>query len=170
MRSLFIVFINIMLLRRGPELVPTQSWFVGAVAITNFLTSYVVSNHVGAVLSSTALAASLLVTMATLSAVVFGALHFRGFDRRFPATITAMFGCDLIFTVLVGALMLLAGGVQSPLGGGLLFLIGIWSIAVNGFILHRAMEVSVMIGILIAFFTAMLGFMLSNVAVGTATP
>ncbi|NJN52046.1 MAG: hypothetical protein HC809_10025 [Gammaproteobacteria bacterium] len=169
MRSLFIVFVNIILLRRGPELVPTQPWFVGAVAIINFMASFVVSNHVGAALTTAALATSLLVTMATLSVVVFAALYLRGFDRRFPATITAMFGCDLIFTVMVGVLMLLVGGVATSMGTTLLALIGLWSIAVNGFILHRAMEVSVAIGILLAFATAMFGFMLSSLAMGPIT-
>jgi hypothetical protein len=171
MRSLLMVFVNICLLRRGPELVPTQPWFVATVATANFLASFVVSNHVGAVLAPMALATSLLVTMATLSVVVWGALYLRGFDRRFPATITAMFGCDLLFTALVGLLMLVIGGVASPLGTPLLALVGIWSIAVNGFILHRAMQVSVTIGILLAFVTALFGFMLSSVAVGpTTTP
>lgn len=167
MRLLFIVFINIALLRRGPELVPTQPWFVGSVAIANLLVSFVVSNHVGALLPATALATSLLVTMATLSAVVFGALYMRGFDRRFPATITAMFGCDLMFTALVGILIPLTGGLGvSSMATGIAALVGLWSIAVNGFILHRAMEVSVAIGILLAFSTALLGFMFSSVAVG----
>jgi hypothetical protein len=43
-------------------------------------------------------------------------------------------------------------------------LIGIWSIAVNGFILHRAMNVTVFIGIFIAFCMALLAFALSNAA------
>ncbi len=168
MRSLFIVFANICLLRRGPELVPTLPWFVAAVAILNFAASFAVSNHLGASISAAALASSLLVTMATLAAVSWTALYLRGKDGRFPATITAMFGCDLILTVLVGVTMLAVGGVGTPVGQGVLALVGIWSIAINGFILHRAMEVSVWIGIVVAFGMALFAFMLSNAAVGPA--
>lgn len=166
MRSLFIVFANICLLRRGPELVPTLPWFVAAVAILNFLASFVVSNHLGQSLSTAALASSLLVTMATIAAVSWTALYLRGKDARFTATITAMFGCDLILTVLVGITMLAVGGVTTAIGQGVLALVGLWSIAINGFILHRAMEVSVWIGIVVAFGMALFAFMLSNAAIG----
>jgi len=167
MRSLFLVFANICLLRRGPELVPTQPWFVMTVVIADLLTSFVVSNHLSGVLTPIALATSLIVTMATTAAITWIALYLRGFDNRYPATITAIFGCDLLFTVVVAMVATALGGVgTSGIATGLVAAIGIWSIAVNGFIFHRAIEVNVMLGVIIAFGMAMIGFVLSGAAVG----
>jgi hypothetical protein len=172
MRSLFLVFANICLLRRGPELVPTQSWFVLTVAVADLLTSFVVSNQLSGTLTPVALATSLIVTMATTAAITWIALYLRGLDVRFPATITAIFGCDLLFTVVVAVMATAIGGVgSSNIATGLVAAVGIWSIAVNGFILHRAIEVNVMLGVVIAFGMAMIGFVLSGAAVGPpATP
>ena len=41
MKPIFAVFVNICLLRRGPELVPTHPLFVGAVVTTGLLVSLV---------------------------------------------------------------------------------------------------------------------------------
>ena len=43
-------------------------------------------------------------------------------------------------------------------------LLGIWSIAVNGFILHRAMNATLFIGIFVAISIALLALVLSTAA------
>ena len=59
-----------------------------------------------------------------------------------------MFGCDLLFTLLIALVIPTRGGIaqrRSRIGHGRSILI--WSIAVNGFILHRAMNITVFVGI-----------------------
>jgi hypothetical protein len=167
MRSLFLVFANICLLRGGPERVPTLPWFVAAVVVANFLTSYFVSNHLANALPPLALATSLSVTLATTAAISWLVLYLRGFEDRYAATITAIFGCDLFFTAIIGVVATAAGGVgANQVSTGLVAAISMWSIAVNGFILHRAAAVGVVVGIVIAFATTLFGFVLATTAVG----
>lgn len=167
MRSLLLVFANICLLRRGPEHVPTHAWFVAVIVAANLLVSFVVSRSVSGALSPLPLATSLIVTMACTASITWLILHLRGFDARYPATITAMFGCDLLFTVLIGLIATALGGLAAgPLATGVVASLGLWSIAVNGFILHRAIAVSVAIGIAIAFAMTLFAFTLANAAVG----
>jgi hypothetical protein len=166
MKPIFAVFWNICLLRRGPELVPTHPMFVGAVLGADVLLSFYVGLQYGNASTPIQVATSTLVTMAALAAVTWVALTARGVIGRYPATITAIFGCDLLFTLLVALVVPLAGGATSPITMGTAALIGIWSIAVNGFILHRAMNVTVFVGIFVAFCMALLAFALSSAAAG----
>jgi len=171
MRSLLLVFANICLLRRGPEHVPTLPWFVAVVVAANLLVSFVVSRNVSGALPPLPLLTSLCVTMATTAAITWFILNMRGFEARYPATITAMLGCDLLFTVVIGIIATALGGISAgPVATGIVATIGFWSIAVNGFILHRAAGVSVMTGFVIAFAITLFGFVLANAAVGQAAP
>jgi hypothetical protein len=149
MKPIFAVFVNICLLRRGPELVPTHPLFVGAVVIADMLLSFYVSMRYGGTATPIQVATGVLVSMATVAAVTWIMLSMRDVIGRYPATITALFGCQLLFTLLSALLMPLAGESNS-VRISVFGLIAIWSIAVDGFILHRALNVTVLIGILLA--------------------
>ena len=167
MKPILAVFWNICLLRRGPELVPTHPLFVGAVVVADVLASFFVGlRFAGADITPMQIATSTFVSIATLAAATWTALTLRGVIGRFPATITALFGCDLLFTLLAFATVSLVGGINSPVTMGVGALIGIWSIAVNGFILHRALNVTVFVGIFLAFSMATMAFVLSSAAAG----
>ncbi len=165
MKPILAVFWNICLLRRGPELVPTHPLFVGAVIVADVLLSFFVSIQFSHELSAIQIATRVLVSMAAMAAATWMMLSMRDVIGRFPATITALFGCDLLFTLLSALLVPLVGDASS-LRVGIVDLIVIWSIAVNGFILHRAMNVTVFIGILLALGTAFLAAALSFAASG----
>jgi hypothetical protein len=166
MKLILSVFWNICLLRRGPELVPTHPLFVAGVVIADILLSLFVRAQYGDETSLLEIATFTLVTMATLATATWLALNLRGVIGRFPATITAMFGCDLLFTLLIALLIPLAGGARSAVSIGMGGLILIWSIAVNGFILHRAMNITVFAGILSAFGMALVAATLASSAAG----
>lgn len=163
MKPILAVFWNICLLRRGPEFVPTHPLFVSGVVVADIVLSLFIRAQYGD-LSLLRIATFTLVTMATLAAATWLALNLRGVIGRFPATITAMFGCDLLFTLLLALLIPLAGGADSAISIGMSGLILIWSIAVNGFILHRAMNITVFAGILSAFGMALVAFTLASSA------
>jgi len=166
MKPILSVFWNICLLRRGPEFVPTHPLFVAGVVIADVLLSLFVRAQYGDETSLLEIATFTLVTMAALSTITWLALNLRGVISRFPATITAMFGCDLLFTLLIALLIPLAGGARSAISIGMGGLILIWSIAVNGFILHRAMNITVFAGILSAFGMALVAATLASSAAG----
>jgi len=165
MKPILAVFWNICLLRRGPELVPTHPLFVGGVLIADVLLSFFVALQYGGDATPIQIATRILVSMAAVAAATWMMLSMREVTGRYPATITALFGCDLLFTILSALLVPLAGDSTS-VRSGIIDLIVIWSIAVNGFILHRAMNVTVFIGILLALCTAFLAGALSFAASG----
>lgn len=164
MKPIFAAFWNICLLRQGPEFVPTHPLFVGGVLIADVLLSFFVGLQYGNPSTPLQVATATFVTMATLAGAIWIALNARGVIARYPATITAVFGCDLLFTLTVALLVPLSGGATSPIMMGMAALIGIWSISVNGFILHRAMNVTLFLGIFVAFCMALLAFVLSSAA------
>ena len=166
MKPILAVFWNICLLRRGPELVPTHPMFVGGVLVADMLVSFFVGLQFGDALTPMQVATRVIVSMATTAAAAWMMLSMRDVITRYPATITALFGCDLLFTLLSAILVPLASSEATALKAGIIDLIVIWSIAVNGFILHRAMNVTVFIGILLALGTAFLGGALSFAASG----
>jgi hypothetical protein len=166
MKPILAVFWNICLLRRGPELVPTHPLFVAGVLVADVLLSFFVGLQFGNELTPIQVATRILVSMATVAAATWMMLSMRDVIGRYPATITALFGCDLLFTLLSAILVPLAGADSTALRSGIVDLIVIWSIAVNGFILHRAMNVTVFIGILLALCTAFLAGALSFAASG----
>ena len=104
MKPILAVFWNICLLRRGPELVPTHPLFVGGVIVLNVLAGFLVGIQATEA-TAVQVATSTFVSMATLAALTWIALTVRGVVGRFPATITAMFGCDLLFTLLIALLV-----------------------------------------------------------------
>lgn len=166
MKPILAVFWNICLLRRGPELVPTHPLFVGGVLVADMLVSFFVGLQFGDALTPMQVATRVIVSMATTAAAAWMMLSMRDVIARYPATITALFGCDLLFTLLSAVLVPLASSDATAVKAGIIDLIVIWSIAVNGFILHRAMNVTVFIGILLALGTAFLGGALSFAASG----
>ena len=164
MKPIFVVFWNICLLRQGPEFVPTHPLFVGSVLVADVLLSFFSGMQYGNPSTPLQAATATIVTMATLAGAIWIALNVRGVIGRYPATIAAVFGCDLLFTLTFAMLIPLAGGAASPVIMGITALLGIWSIAVNGFILHRAMNVTLFIGIFVAISIALLALVLSQAA------
>lgn len=166
MKPILAVFWNICLLRRGPELVPTHPLFVSAILVADVLLNFFVALQQNNALTPIQIATGIFVSMATMATATWIMLSMRDVIGRYPATITALFGCDLLFTLVSAVLIPLAGADSRPLMVGVAALILIWSIAVNGFILHRAMNVTVFIGIFLAFCMGTLSFVLSSAASG----
>lgn len=159
------LFWQICLLRQGPEHVPTQSWFITTVVSANIVCSLALSLLLDNNGSSISVLTRLVVSQATTAALVWLALFLKEQGNRFPATITALFGCDLIITICFAALVPLVSIVGE--GGSTFIFLGfmIWSVAVAGFIMHRALSVPLGIGILIAVGMMVLSVATSEVAV-----
>jgi hypothetical protein len=165
MKPVLALFWQICLLRSGPEQVPTANWFIGAVIILNLLCSAALSLSLDTTGDVMSIITRLVVTQATNAALLWLVLYLRELSPRFPATVTALFGCDLIITLCFGALVPLVNALGD--GGSSFIFLGflIWSVAVAGFIVHRAMNVTLGIGIFIAVSMMILSVATSEVAV-----
>jgi hypothetical protein len=179
MKPIFLLFWQICRLKQGPEHVPTQTWFVLLVIVANLLCSLLASAAVNAEFaipgdtnvdgqrfSLLTTATSIVVGQTSTAALTWLALQLRELSERFFATITALFGCDLLITACFGILLPLLGFL--PWARALVFLLFlIWSISVMGFILHRALGVQLAVGILVAVGFSIVGLAISEIAIAT---
>ena len=149
MTALLSMYWNICLLKRGPQYVPTQSLFLILLVTTNLLASTIL--QLSFVESETGLSvfSFTVVNLAVTCSMVWAALHFKKLLNRFPQTLSAMLGCDLLLTLL-GSIAIAFSSTGSPndqLTQGVAVLFAIWSFAVWGYVLHHALNISVLQGI-----------------------
>jgi hypothetical protein len=177
MKPILLLFWHICRLKQSPEHVPTHTWFVLLVIIANLVGSLIVSgvvnvefsepgdaNEAGQGLPLLATATGIVVGQTTTAVLTWLILQMRELGDRFFATITAMFGCDLLITACFGALLPLLSLI--PSARALVFLLFlIWSISVMGFILHRSLQVQLAVGIMIAVGISIMGLAMSEVAI-----
>ena len=168
MKAVLQLFWQMCLLRQSPEYVPTQNWFVATVISANIVCSLLLSLALDASAGVLVVLTRLVVAQATSAALVWLALFLREHPSRFAATITALFGCDLIITVCFGVLVPLTTSFGDGVTTIIFLAFMIWSLSVAGFIMHRALSVPLSVGILVAIGMMVLSVAVSEVAVGSA--
>jgi len=166
MRSLLLVYANLCLLRRGPERVPTHAWFVIGIVLADIALSFAISMRLSSATPALLVATSVTVSIATTALITWLLLQWRGFAGRYPATIAAIFGCDLIFTALLASVVLAISEEFTIAAKGLMTVLTLWAIVVNGFILHRAMQIRFIFGFLCALLMAAFAGTISALAIG----
>ena len=98
MAAVLNLFWNLCLLRVGPAAVPAYTWFVAAVVAADIA----LSTFVGVMVGDGALAAALslaVVSLATVAVVTWAGLRITGETRRFPATLAALAGSDVLLSL-----------------------------------------------------------------------
>jgi hypothetical protein len=110
-------------------------------------------------------ATSIVVGQTTTAALTWIALNLRELGNRFIATITALFGCDLIITAAF-ALVLPITSLMPGIAALVFLLFLLWSVSVAGFILHRSLKVHIAIGIIVALGMSVMSVALSQLAIG----
>ncbi|MFU8814541.1 MAG: hypothetical protein ACNA7W_04285 [Pseudomonadales bacterium] len=166
MKPIIDLFWQICLLRQSPAHVPTFGWFVGLVVAANVLSSALVTVTFDSDLTLLESLTSIIVGQTATAGLVLLALSIRNLGQRFVTTITAIFGCDLLITAIFGLVLPMATLLgQTALN--LLFLgFLIWSVAVAGFIMHRALGVQLAIGVAVAMGISLVSVMFSQLAIG----
>ena len=135
-----------------------------AVLLTNLIFSVGVSSLINDDLLRTITLT--VVGQAVTAGLVYFSCFVRDVTNRFLATITAILGCDLIITALIAPVLVFINP-QNNLGLGVLGLVFVfWSIAINGHILHRSLNIPLMIGILVALGINILSVAMNEVTVG----
>jgi hypothetical protein len=166
MKTIFTLFWQICLLRQSPAYVPTYGWFVALVVIANVVSSVMVATAFDADTNLLQTLNSIIVGQTTTAVVVLLALTMRNMTARFVTTITALFGCDLIITACAGLLLPLATQLGTMAVSLVFLAFLIWSVAVAGYIMHRALEVQLAIGVGVAMGMSLLSVMFSQLAIG----
>lgn len=166
MKVVLQMFWRMCLLRQSPAHVPSESWFVATVVIANLLASMLIS----AVISEDSLltiSTLVLVNQAAYAGLLWMATYLREVPDRFTTTLTAIFGCDLLITVLYGIVDII---VLSNLGDRFQFAVqlgyGFWGLAISGYILAKSLNVQLGIGVLLALGISMLSGAAGYTAIG----
>ena len=165
MTSVLKLLFGICLLRNGPESVPTQAWFLVALVAANLALALFLLGAVTPELS-TGLALNIaLIGITTTAALTWFALYVRNLEPRFPATLGATLGTQLI----IAAAMWVGVNIVGPdnVGAGAIVFL-IWVVVVAGFILHRALGCKLWVGILLALGIRMVGEIITVAALGAA--
>ena len=166
MKSIINLFWGICLLRQSPAAVPGQGPFVAVVVGANLLTSVAVSFVLSDDASFVRTLTGIVVGQAVTASLVWLILASRNFRARFNTAVAAWFGCDILITWCFGIALPPLGllGSQALTVASLVLLM--WSVTVAGFILHRAAEVALPIGIGLALGMSLLSVSVSQIAVG----
>ena len=163
MTAVLRLFWNICLLRDGPETVPTHTWFLVSLIAAELAMGVVLSAVLFPALSVALWLNLALINLAVTASIAWFALYLRNCEPRFPATLGAILGTEVLIDA-VGALALSAtSGVAEWTTLGIL---NVWSVAVIGFILHRALDTRLWVGILLSFSTALLGMFVAPALLG----
>ncbi len=146
-------FINIVLRRSGPEDLPDSQFFLGLTLGVYILTQ--IPLGLVAYGLSDILLRTVSVSLLLLFVCVWVLLTLTGFQARFRRTVTALLGTSALLSALSTpfslwrqAMLDAESGVAMP--STIIFAIMIWSIAIDGHILSRALSRPYGIGLFVA--------------------
>ncbi len=163
MNPLFKVFLDICLLKAGPQDLPASSFLLGLAVLSYVLIGvviYIPESEFGEALAWTLLDTVLLASLAWVG------LQWRGYPKRFGQTFTALAGCGALLGLLGWPLILWLYRSAPPAAPALpslllLVLLG-WNVVVIGHVVRHALSVPYPIGVLLAVLYVVLSWNLSE--------
>ena len=167
MTAVLRLFWNICLLRDGPEAVPTHTWFLVSLIVAELAMGVVLSAVMYPALSLALWLNLALINLAVTASIAWFALYLRNFEPRFPATLGAILGTEVLIDA-VGTLALGATSGVAELTTKWILLL--WSVAVVGFILQRSLATRLWIGISLSFASGLLGTLVALALLSDVLP
>jgi hypothetical protein len=168
MTAILLVFWRICIFKGGPDSVPANTTLLAIVIFISALTSLIASSFLQTVLppppppadvmdikvvsTEFSLITSVVVSQASTAGLVWLVLALMSFNGRLYQTLAAVFGVDIIVTA-VSTCAIFITTLISPALSQIAFLgMFFWSVGTLGFILHKALELSLGLGIAAALF------------------
>ena len=166
MKSIFLLFWRICIFQSGPETVPSGNSFVIMVIAVNALLNVVVQLLLGGDDGSLLRAVTLaVVSLAGTGGLIWFIMTLMQLGSRVPQTITAVFGVDIIMTTITSVLFAVAGSIEENIAVFVISLLTLWSLAIYGFIFHRAMNLHIGFGIALALFVVIFSVAITQTAI-----
>lgn len=165
MLSIFSLFWRIAQLKSGPEHLPASSFLLLTITLLNIAVSLVISLSIGTQ-PATTIATTILTNLAAQALIIYGLLALVGKGARLTQTLTAYFGCDLLLNLVIGSCIVLMRLLSVDFMTTLALIIFVWSILIFGYILRKAMEIHMAMGIALAFLLTLVTVALGQLAVG----
>ncbi|MBL4868689.1 MAG: hypothetical protein JKY67_20185 [Pseudomonadales bacterium] len=166
MKSIWMLFWDICLFRRGPEDVPDSRFLVSTMALVFLL----FNTTARLFLLESSLFQSLMSSVLVLCVFAAGlwlGLKIKGGLNRFEQSMTALLGQDMVISILSLPLLLLLvaqqqQGAQPQVSSILLLIFYVWDLAVKGFICKKALGVGPVLAFMLAFALVMGAIMLDK--------
>lgn len=158
MPRLLQLFVDILLLRAGPQDVPASPALLAIAVMASALTSWLLALEVFAGPHAFARVA---IELALMAALVLALLAFHGRSARFAQSFTALCGAGAILALLAWPLFGIAlgrprGDEFGALAMLMLWLVYAWNIVVIGHILRHALDSGLARGVVLALAFALL--------------
>ena len=165
MGALFQVIWQIVLLRQGPQALPTSTFLLGLILAAHWLTGVALGLFV--LPPVTAMLSAFIGTL-MMAALVYTLLSLHRRSPRFTQTLTALAACEVLLGLISLPLTALffAGAAMQDIAVMLWLLVMGWSVAVTAHIFRHALDVTMGAGILFAVAYTMISISLGGL-VGT---
>ena len=165
MKSIFALFWRICIFRSGPESVPANNLFFILVLVANALLNVVVQLVLASAEVNLLRALTLaVVSLAGTGGLIWFVMALMDLSNRVPQTITAVFGVEIFMTTLTAILLWFADGIGMGVARFVITLLTLWSLAIYGFIFHRAMNIHIGFGIAMALFVVIFSVAITQTA------
>lgn len=165
MLSLALAFVEITLHRRGPDELPPSRFLLGVLVALYVLTGLIGIWTLGVLDAGTA--QLLLLDAVFFLAYVFVCLRLFRHDRRFPQTVIALLGAEVVISLVSLPLALWSRSISvppDPYSAPMLLhlLLLLWWIDVAGFILSRAIGRPYFVGVLFMIVYVLTSYRISS--------
>ena len=184
MTAIVQVFWQICLFRTSPEVLPSNNLLLGLLIVVNCALSWSgnmllqallpVSSDVTNQMSAEEIAAlsdgfilltRIVVSLAATAALTWGLLTAMGSGARTHKTLIAMYGTDIILTMILLPATAVAASFSSNAGQLVLTAMMFWGIGVVGYILHKALEIRWGLAVVAALFIFIFTIAITQVAI-----
>ena len=167
MTAILLVFWRICIFKGGPDSVPANTTLLAIVILISALTSLLASSFLQTVLppppptdvmdvavvsSEFSLITSVVVSQASTAGLVWLVLALMSLNDRLYQTLAAVFGVDTIVTAVSTCAIFITTLISTVLSQIAFLGMFFWSVGTLGFILHKALELSLALGIAAALF------------------
>ena len=161
MMSILNFFWQLCLLRKSPADLPSSSFATAAIFLVYLCIALVIVSLTRPDQPLTQISANVAIGLSMQAAVTFALLQFKGLPNRFTATWSALLGANAIMLIVLfpfqyiilnadnRALIVFADSATWICLG--------WWLGIAGYIYHKAIEISILQGAIIAFLTELLG-------------
>jgi len=141
------LFWNICLMREGPERVPSQQVLPGILVIGKIVLVMSIGAALGRDPTVLGVTTSVALWTAALGCCVAYALFLGNKMHRFSPTFGAILGIDLLLSIVFGVALVVLHMLNVQISEPVSIVYQLWHMAIIGFIMHRALDITLGIGI-----------------------
>ena len=134
-------------MREGPERVPTQPLLPGLLVIGKIVLVMLISEPLGREPTLLGVTTNIALWTATLACCVGYALFLAAKTHRFAPTFGAILGVDLLLSAILGIVLVPLHLSNMEISLPISITYQLWHMAIIGFIMHRALDTTLGIGI-----------------------